>query len=139
MANGFLIQLDGSPSYCRLDLGDLTMVQQVSASDQLFIGDSTGFAEFAVSTTPEPYVWRSGNFFYPRPENFAAGVIDARGTGVVRIYADDVLREEVEFHDLTYFRLRSGPSCYRWAVEIEGDAIVRKVDLARSFAELKGV
>ncbi len=139
MANGFLVHLDGTPSYSRLDLGSLTMIQQVSASDQLYVGDATGFAEFAVSSAPAIYAWKSGDFLFPRPENFSAGVVDAAGIGVAKIYADGALREEVAFHDQTYFRLRSGPPAWRWSVEITGSAVVRKVDIARSFAQLRGV
>ena len=139
MANGFLIHLDGSPSYSRLDLGVLTMVSQASASDQLFVGNATGFAEFAVSSRPGDYVWRSGDFLYPRPENFAAGLIDAIGLGTAKIYADGTLRDEIAFHDQTYFRLSSGPRAYRWSVELVGSAVIRKVDLAQSFAQLKGL
>lgn len=139
MADGFLIHLDSPPSYSRLELGAPTMVTQVSTSDQMFIGDATGFAEFAVSSVPLPYVWRSGEFLYPKPENFSAGVIHAVGVGTARIYADGVLREEVPFHDLTYFRLRGGHSAYRWSVEFLGSAVVRGVYLAQSFAQLKGM
>ncbi len=139
MPDSFLIQMDESPSLCRLNVGGLTMAAQASASDQLYVGDATGFAEFAISTVPVPYLWKSADFLYPRPENFSAGVVDALGVGTARIYADGVLREEVSFNGNTYFRLRAGPPAYRWAVELEGVATVRKVDLARSFGQLKGL
>ena len=139
MDKGFLIQLDGSPSFSRVDFGALTMAAQAAASDQLFVGDATGFAEFGVSTVPTRYLWRSRDFLHPKPVNFSAGVVDAIGVGVLRVYADGVLRCETAFNGLTYYRLPGGPSAYRWGVELEGSATVRKIDLARSFAQLRGV
>ena len=139
MDKGFLVQLDGAVSFSRLDFGSLTMASQAAASDQLFVGDATGFAEFGVSTVPSRYLWRSRDFLYPRPVNFSAGVVDALGVGVIRVFADGVLRGETSFNGLTYYRLPGGPSAYRWGVELEGVATIRKVDLAQSFAQLKGV
>lgn len=139
MADCFLIQLGAAVAYSRLDLGAPTAAVHAAASDQLFLGDATGFAEFAISTVPAPYVWRSKDFLHARPENFSVGVVDALGVGTVRVFADGVLRSDAPFNGLTYFRLPSGPSAYRWSVELLGSAVVRGVDLAQSFAQLKGV
>jgi len=105
-----------------------------STTDQLFIGDDTGFSEFAAGD-PASYVWRSKDHLLRSPEAFSALIVDAVGTAEVAVLADGELIAVVPVSGLTRAKLPSVAPALRWAVEIVGTAVVRKVVLACSFAE----
>lgn len=137
----FLIDLnEGGGAMCRLDVGrPLFSAHRAATTDQLFVGDETGFSEFAVGETTLPFEWHSGQKTYPKPVNFAAGVIDAVGVATLKVYEGSNVRATVSVAGRTYFRIEPGPSGYRWSVKVEGSVIVREISLAASFAELKGI
>lgn len=140
-AEPFLLQLDeAAGSYCRLDVGQPIYNAAVSGTtDQLFVTTATGFAEFAGSSSNLAYEWLSGERLFPMPVNFACGVVDAVGTGTLKVYGDGVLRGTVAISGRTSFRLAGGQPCHRWSVNVTGSATIREISLAQSFAELKGV
>ena len=138
----FLLKLDeAAGSYCRLDAGQPLYGAAVSGTtDQLFVTTATGFAEFAAGDALS-YVWWSGDRLFQTLVNFSAGVVDAdpiTGTATLQIYADGELRHIQHISGRTSFRLFSGPSAYRWSIQINGTATIREISLGASFAELKG-
>lgn len=137
----FLIDLnEGGGAYCRIDAGKpLFSAHRAALTDQLFVGDETGFSEFAGGDSPMSCVWHSGQRTFPKPQNFAAGVIDAVGVATLTIYEGTTERAVVSVAGRTYFRLAPGLAGYRWSAKVEGMAVVREICLGQSFAELKGV
>lgn len=132
----FMLDLEmGGMGFTRLDLGSALYGGFTSSTtDQLFIGDDTGFSEFAAGD-PASYVWRSKDHFLRAPEAFSALIVDAVGTAEIAVLADGELIAVVPVSGLTRAKLPSVAPALRWAVEIIGTAVVRKVVLACSFAE----
>ena len=132
----FMLDLEmGGMGFTRLDLGSALYGGFTSSTtDQLFIGDDTGFSEFAAGD-PASYVWRSKDHFLRAPEAFSALIVDAVGTAEIAVFADGELIAVVPVSGLTRAKLPSVAPALRWAVEIIGTAVVRKVVLACSFAE----
>lgn len=145
-ASSFLLRLDeaeGSLSMLNLDFPTVggavvkPMGLSVCAStDQLFLTTNDGVAEFAVGA-PLQCEWHSGDVRYPAPVNFGAVIVDCVGVAQVQVYADDVLRVTQACDGHTSFRLPSGSPALRWSVKVTGTAIVRRIVLASSFAEIK--
>ena len=136
----FLIDLnEGGGALCRLDVGKtLYGAHRAATTDQLFVGDETGFSEFANGKNLLEYEWHSGESTFAKPQNFAAGVVDAVGVATLTVYEGTNVRATVSVSNRTYFRIQPGKPGYRWSVKVVGNATVREISLGMSFAELKG-
>lgn len=133
----FMMALElGGMGFTRLDLGSALYGGFASSTtDQLFIGDDTGFAEFAAGG-PAPYVWRSREHYLPAPAAFGVVVVDALGQGDLAVFADGELLAEVRVNGFTRAKLPHTTAALRWSVELVGTATVRRISLATSFAEV---
>ena len=100
----FLIDLnEGGGAMCRLDVGrQLFSAHRAATTDQLFVGDETGFSEFAVGETTLPFEWHSGQKTYPKPVNFAKGVVDAVGVATLTVYEGENVRATVSVAGRTF-------------------------------------
>lgn len=136
--SSFLIDMTGDTGFCRLDFGEYVYGSGVSGkTDQLFVCDATGFSEFAAGTDPMDYAWWSKEYLFKEPASFAAGLVDCVGDVTLTVYADSVEVVSVTASDITTFRMPPNTSAYRWSVKLEGSAIVKRVSLGASFAELQ--
>lgn len=136
--SSFLIDMTGNTGFCRLDFGEYVYGSGVSGkTDQLFVCDATGFSEFAAGTDPMDYAWWSKEYLFKEPASFAAGLVDCVGDVTLTVYADSVEVVSVTASDITTFRMPPNTSAYRWSVKLEGGAIVKRVSLGASFAELQ--
>ena len=137
--SSFLIDMTGNTGFCRLDFGEEVYGTGVSGkTDQLFVCDATGFAEFAAGNDPLDSVWWSKDYLYREPVSFAAVLVDCIGNLKLTMYADGVEVVSVVVGDIATFRLPANTFAYRWSVKLEGVAIVKRVSLGSSFAELQG-
>lgn len=134
----FLLDLElGGMGFTRLDLGSASYGGfSSSTTDQLFIGDDTGFAEFTAGD-PAPYVWRSKDHWLRAPTTFAVLVVDAVGRGEAAVFADGELVVVVPVDGLTRAKLPPVSPALRWSIELVGTAVVRRVSLAGSFSEVQ--
>ncbi len=131
----FMLDLEqGGLGFTRLDLGTLYGGFTSSTTDQLFMGDDTGFAEFAVGD-PVELSWRSKEHLLKTPTAFSVIVIDAVGEGDAAVWADGELLTIVRISDFTRAKLPPTPPALLWSVEFSGKPTIRKVVLANSFAE----
>lgn len=131
----FMLDLEqGGLGFTRLDLGTLYGGFTSSTTDQLFMGDDTGFAEFAVGD-PVELSWRSKEHLLKSPTAFSVIVIDAVGEGDAAVWADGELLASVRISDFTRAKLPPTPPALLWSVEFSGKPTIRKVVLANSFAE----
>jgi len=132
----FLLDLEqGGAGFTRIDVGSsLFGGYTSSATDQIFMGDETGFAEFAVGD-PLDLSWRSKDHFLTSPTAFSSLVIDAIGDGEAAVWADGELLSVVRISGMTHAKLPPTKTALRWSVEVAGKMTVKKVVLASSFAE----
>ena len=132
----FLLDLEqGGMGFTRLDLGAAVYGGYTSSvTDQLFMGDETGFAEFAVGD-PLDLSWRSKEHFLPSPVAFSAAIVDALGEGEAAVWADGELLATFPINGMTRAKLPPTLPALRWSVEINGKPTIRKIVLANSFAE----
>lgn len=131
----FMLDLEqGGLGFTRLDLGTLYGGFTSSTTDQLFMGDDTGFAEFAVGD-PVELSWRSKEHLLKTPTAFSVIVIDAVGEGDAAVWADGELLTIVRISGFTRAKLPPTPPALLWSVEFSGKPTIRKVVLANSFAE----
>lgn len=132
----FMLDMElGGMGFTRLDLGSALYGGSTSSyTDQLFIGDGTGFSEFAAGD-PAPYVWRSRDHYLPTPTAFGVIVVDAVGQGDAAVFADGELLAEIRVDGFTHAKLPPTAAALRWSVELVGTATVRRVSLATTFAE----
>ena len=135
----FLIDLEGPGGFCRLDFGRQVYGTGVSGkTDQLFIGDATGFAEFAaIDSAPLEYEWRSKEHLFKSPTTFAAGLVDCVGDVEVTVMADGVDVVTVTASGVTPFRIPAHAQAFRWSVKLVGTAKVKRVTLGSSFEEVQ--
>ena len=135
---GFLLRLDeAAGTYTQLDLGhDAYGLCVAAGTDTLYVGLSNGFAEFGGGESLV-YEWHSKDLILPGYTGFSAGYIDCTGSVAVTLYADDVEVLSTDFTGPDYFRLPATPPALKWSVKLVGSAIVRRLSLAQSFAELK--
>lgn len=132
---GFLVGMEDPLGFCRLDFGKPIYGSWTSsATDQLFIGDSTGFSEFA-SGDPLDMSWKSKDYLMLSQQSFSAILIDATGQGSVTVWADGEFVATIPVNGFTRSKLPSVTSALRWAVEVKGTPTVRRIVLANSFAE----
>jgi hypothetical protein len=136
----FMLDLEmGGMGFTRLDLGSASYGGfSSSTTDQLFIGDATGFAEFAaIDSAPLEYEWRSKEHLFKSPTTFAAGLVDCVGDVEVTVMADGVDVVTVTASGVTPFRIPAHAQAFRWSVKLVGTAKVKRVTLGSSFEEVQ--
>ena len=137
----FLLDLNEGGALSRLDVGQTIYAAMTSpVVDTLYLGTATGVVEFAEGSGSLALEWQSGDYLYPAPVAFAAGIIDCTGSFTVTIYADGVQAHSFAVTTgATPFRLPSVSPAKRWSVKVVGTGSVREISLAQSFQELKQV
>lgn len=136
----FLLKLDEAEgALSRLVAGvTLYSATRVDATDKLYVGTATGFAEFEGGATGLSMTWQSATIRYAAAVSFAVGRILCTGSIQVEVLAAGVVRHTETFGSGDYyFKLPPIEAETTWAVRFTGVGSVQLFDLGMSFAGLK--
>lgn len=116
-------------------------------ADYLFfvLSDNMVYRFDADTSTPIPYLWRSGSAVFPLPVAFSAArvIADSYKNITLRVYYRNEREEFRLWHEQRVrnkqpFRMPTGSAWREWQIEIEGTDAISGIDVAECVSDLAG-